>query len=66
VTFEKIATVYLEPFTPILLPPCVLQNVPDEILRNVSDQIRQVMPVPIRLDQYSQEDRELFPRVVEL
>ena len=39
------------------------QVVPDEIMENVSDQIQQVMAVPRRLDQYSQQEIEEFPKM---
>jgi len=39
------------------------ENVPEDILRNISGEIQQVMPVPIRLDEYSQEERNKFPRL---
>jgi len=39
------------------------ENVPEDILRNISGEIQQVMPVPKRLDEYSQEERNKFPRL---
>ncbi|XP_071118053.1 large ribosomal subunit protein uL13m-like isoform X1 [Haliotis cracherodii] len=39
------------------------ENVPKEILANVTGQIRQVMPVPKRYDEYTEEERKTFPRL---
>jgi len=39
------------------------ENIPQDILDNVTGQIAQVMPVPKRLDEYSKEERENFPRL---
>ena len=40
-----------------------LQNVPDELLKNVTDVIPQVMPVPKHLDEYTQEEKDNYPRL---
>ncbi|XP_064625872.1 large ribosomal subunit protein uL13m-like [Lineus longissimus] len=39
------------------------KDVPPEIMKNVSDQIKQIMPVPKRLDEYSQEEVDKFPKL---
>ncbi|KAK3592128.1 hypothetical protein CHS0354_019410 [Potamilus streckersoni] len=39
------------------------EQVPTEILTNISDQIQQVQPVPKRLDEYTQEEIESFPKL---
>jgi len=36
---------------------------PDDIRANLTGQIRQVMPVPRRLDEFTAEERENFPRL---
>ncbi|KAL8598667.1 hypothetical protein ACOMHN_013550 [Nucella lapillus] len=38
-------------------------NVPEEVMANVSDQIRQVQAIPKRLDQYTEEEIEQFPKL---
>ncbi|KAK8399579.1 hypothetical protein O3P69_003559 [Scylla paramamosain] len=38
-------------------------KVPDSILKNVSAQMRQLRPVPRRLDHYPQEELENFPKI---
>lgn len=43
----------------------LLQEIPEEILKNITGQIRQVMPVPKRLDEFSAEERDQFPRLFE-
>ncbi|XP_049788390.1 39S ribosomal protein L13, mitochondrial [Schistocerca cancellata] len=40
-------------------------NVPDEIMGNVTNQIRQIRPVPKRLDKYSEEEVKQFPKVMD-
>ena len=37
--------------------------IPEEILRNVTAQIRQLRPVPKRLEDYSKEEQEQFPKL---
>lgn len=37
--------------------------VPEDIMQNVSAQIQQVQAAPRRLDQYTEEERESFPRL---
>ena len=39
-------------------------KVPENIMQNVTNQIRQVRPVPKRLDHYSKEEVEKFPKVM--
>uniref|UniRef100_A0A6V7IC61 39S ribosomal protein L13, mitochondrial n=1 Tax=Bracon brevicornis TaxID=1563983 RepID=A0A6V7IC61_9HYME len=39
-------------------------NIPEEILENVSSQIKQLRPIPVRLDHIPQEEIENFPRLV--
>lgn len=41
------------------------ENVPKEILENVSNQIRQLREVPKRLDSYSEEEREKYPKIID-
>jgi len=41
------------------------EDVPEDILKNVSGQIEQVQVVPKRLEDYSQEEIESFPRLFE-
>ncbi|XP_074643239.1 large ribosomal subunit protein uL13m-like [Tubulanus polymorphus] len=38
-------------------------DIPDDIRANITDQIRQIMPVPKRLDEYSPEERKTFPKL---
>ncbi|KAG1714847.1 39S ribosomal protein L13, mitochondrial [Nymphon striatum] len=38
-------------------------DVPEEILKNVSSQIRQLRPVPKKLDEYSKEEIEKYPKL---
>nr|CAD7464048.1 unnamed protein product [Timema tahoe] len=40
-------------------------NVPKEIMENISNQIRQPRRVPIRLDTYSEEDVQQYPKVAD-
>jgi len=42
------------------------EEVPENILDNVSGQIRQVMAVPKRLEDFTQEEIDSFPRMFEL
>ena len=44
---------------------CGLQNVPEDILKNITGQIRQLREVPKRLDEYTQDERDAFPRLFE-
>ncbi|XP_076236276.1 mitochondrial ribosomal protein L13 [Calliopsis andreniformis] len=39
-------------------------KVPTEMLENVSHEIRQLRPIPVRLDHIPLEEREKFPRVI--
>ena len=39
------------------------ENVPEEIMDNVSHQISQVRPVPKRLDEFTPEEVETFPKL---
>jgi len=39
------------------------QNVPSDIVSNICGQIQQVRPVPRRLDEYTKEDLQHFPRL---
>ncbi|KAI0212630.1 39S ribosomal protein L13, mitochondrial [Lamellibrachia satsuma] len=41
------------------------ENVPEDILKNITGQIRQQREVPKRLDEYTQEERDAFPRLFE-
>lgn len=38
-------------------------NVPEHIIKNVSDQIRQIQPVPKRLDEYTEEEVCEYPKL---
>lgn len=40
-------------------------NVPKEILENVTNQIRQLRPVPERLDQMDEDFVKTFPKIME-
>lgn len=40
-------------------------EVPEELMQNVSAQIRQIRPVPKRIDEFTQEEVENFPKVWE-
>ena len=39
------------------------EDVPDEIMRNVTNQIRQVKRVPKKLEEFSSQDLELYPKL---
>lgn len=39
-------------------------TVPEDIMKNVSSQIRQLRPVPERLDHISEEVRKAFPKIM--
>ncbi|XP_032664822.1 39S ribosomal protein L13, mitochondrial [Odontomachus brunneus] len=39
-------------------------KVPEDILKNVSNQIKQLRPVPVRLDHIPQEERDSFPQII--
>jgi large subunit ribosomal protein L13 len=41
-------------------------NIPEKVKGNISNQIKQLRPVPIRLDHISQEQLENFPQIVNL
>ncbi|KAF2895182.1 hypothetical protein ILUMI_10994 [Ignelater luminosus] len=40
-------------------------NVPPELMGNVSNQIRQIRPMPKRLDHYTKEEVEKFPKIID-
>lgn len=40
-------------------------NVPEKLLQNVSNQIRQLRPVPKRLDHYEEKEVKEFPKIVD-
>lgn len=40
-------------------------NVPEKLLKNVSNQIRQLRPVPKRLDHYDEEEVKKFPKIID-
>ncbi|XP_033208224.1 39S ribosomal protein L13, mitochondrial [Belonocnema kinseyi] len=42
------------------------ENIPERILENVSNQIKQLRPVPVRLDHIPKEEVEQFPQLVKL
>lgn len=41
------------------------ENVPQEIIENVSNQIKQMRAVPKRLDTYTEEERDKFPKIMD-
>ena len=41
-------------------------KVPKHIMGNISNQIRQLRPVPTRLDHISKEELENFPKIIKL
>ena len=41
-------------------------DVPKEIIENISNQIRQVRPVPVRLDHIPEKEVAEFPKLVKL
>ncbi|KAK5649071.1 hypothetical protein RI129_003963 [Pyrocoelia pectoralis] len=41
-------------------------NVPQSLMKNVSNQIRQIRPVPKRLDAYSEKEVKEFPKIIDL
>ncbi|KAF8563210.1 hypothetical protein P879_10139 [Paragonimus westermani] len=45
------------------LYPDGIETVPDEIVGNLSGVLKRVMPVPKRLDEYSQEELDDFPKL---
>lgn len=40
-------------------------NVPPELMGNISNQIRQIRPIPRRLDHYAKEEVEKFPKLID-
>lgn len=40
-------------------------NVPQELMANVSNQIRQLRPVPIRLDHYTEQEVKEYPKITD-
>ncbi|KAL3318436.1 54S ribosomal protein L13 [Cichlidogyrus casuarinus] len=47
----------------LFLYPDGIETVPLRLIENVSGVIRQVMPVPKRLDEYSKEELDAFPKL---
>jgi large subunit ribosomal protein L13 len=41
------------------------ENVSPELMKNVSNQIRQIRPVPKRLDHISEDERKKFPKLID-
>ena len=41
-------------------------QIPEKIKANISNQIKQLRPVPVRLDHISQEELENFPQLLKL
>lgn len=39
------------------------ENIPEDIVKNITRQIRQLRPVPIRLDHIPKEEVEQFPKI---
>ena len=42
------------------------EEVPEEIMKNVSNQIRQIHPIPKRLEDYSEDEINNFPQIARL
>jgi large subunit ribosomal protein L13 len=40
-------------------------NVPEKIMQNITNQIRQLRPVPKRLDHFAPEEVHSFPKVMD-
>lgn len=40
-------------------------NVPEDLMKNVSNQIRQLRPMPKRLDHYTEEETKKYPKVTD-
>lgn len=40
-------------------------NVPEDIMKNISNQIRPQRQPPKRLDEYSEEERRKFPKIID-
>lgn len=40
-------------------------NVPADLMKNVSNQIRQLRPVPKRLDHYKEEEVKEYPKIID-
>lgn len=40
------------------------KTVPEDMLKNVSNQIKQLRPVPRRIDHIPQEEKDSFPQIV--
>ncbi|XP_018324022.1 39S ribosomal protein L13, mitochondrial [Agrilus planipennis] len=41
------------------------ESVPDEVMKNISNQIRQIRPVPKRLDHYTEDEVKEFPKLID-
>lgn len=39
-------------------------KVPEDMLKNVTNQIKQLKPVPVRLDHIPKEERDSFPQII--
>lgn len=40
-------------------------SVPEDLLKNVSNQIRQLRPIPKRLDHYKEEEVKKYPKIID-
>lgn len=40
-------------------------NVPSDLMKNVSNQIRQIRPIPKRLDHYTADEVKEFPKLID-
>lgn len=40
-------------------------NVPEDLLKNVSNQIKQLRPIPKRLDHYKEEEVKEYPQIID-
>lgn len=40
-------------------------NVPEELIKNVSNQIRQLRPIPKRLDHYPEDEVKQYPQIID-
>lgn len=41
------------------------ENIPEEIKQNITNQIRQLRPVPERLDKYTEQEVQEFPQIMD-
>lgn len=41
-------------------------DIPTNLLKNVSNQIQQIRPMPKRLEHYTEEEIQKFPKIIDL